>query len=139
MLEADCDFVPMTHYTDAEQELLWFISAKDSFVYQQAAKAPVARRYTLSSEDAGIYAQIRGELSAVDDEDKLEGLWNLVASAYYPEGPRSPHVGLMCYQPLSSTVWLTTNSACVFLTQIAKAKLIGTRPDLGERLELDFS
>lgn len=130
--------VPMSHHVDRENGALWFIAADGSEVVNASMSGPRETQYVITSADQGLYANIQGTLSLVDDERKLEELWNAVAGAWFDGGPRDAEAKLLKFEPGRAEVWTTTTTSVVFAYEIAKAKVTDRKPDVGEHFTLTF-
>lgn len=130
MLHTDPDrVVPMSHYTDEERGVFWFITADGTDCYD-AAKEGRAVHYVVAEAKAKIYAKIEGRLTVETDREKLDELWSPVASAWFEDGKEDDDVRLVKFTPSHAEVWLTDGGAG-FLYEIAKANLTHDKPDMG--------
>ncbi|WCR09898.1 pyridoxamine 5'-phosphate oxidase family protein [Paracoccus stylophorae] len=136
-LAEDMRLVPMSHYADRDESALWFITAKQTELAEAAAQGARPALHVVSDGDEGLYARIEGELALSDDRDKLDELWNAVASSWFEDGKRDDDVQLMRFTPSSAEIWVTGGSVG-FLYQIAKSKITGDKPDMGEHLTIIF-
>lgn len=132
-LESDLRFLPMSH--NVLDGRLWFISAKGQHLVEACTAGPQDALHIVT--DSGIHANIRGTLALSDDEETLDELWNAVASSWFEEGKRDPDIRLLEFTPKQAEVWLTPGGLG-FLFQIAKSKVTGDKPDMGETFTLSF-
>ena len=84
------------------------------------------------------YARIEGELSLSDDREKLDEIWNAVASSWFEDGKQDDDVRLLRLSLSAAEVWYT-DGGLGFMYQIAKSKLTGAKPDMGEHFEISFA
>ncbi|MCF3973921.1 pyridoxamine 5'-phosphate oxidase family protein [Paracoccus sp. EGI L200073] len=136
-LTDDMRLVPMSHYSDRDEAALWFITARGTELAEAVATGPVPALHVVGDGGMGLSARIEGRLSRISDKAKLDELWNAVTSSWFEEGRQDDDVHLMRLDPSSAKVWITGGSAS-FLYKIAKSKVTGETPDLGEHLRLDF-
>lgn len=134
-LESDLRFLPMSHNADAKAGRLWFISAKGQHLVDACETGPQEALHIVT--DSGIHANIRGTLSLSNDAAKLDEIWNAVASSWFEDGKRDPDIRLLEFTPAQAEVWLTPGGLG-FLFQIAKSKVTGDKPDMGETFTLTF-
>ncbi|WP_373944421.1 pyridoxamine 5'-phosphate oxidase family protein [Paracoccus marcusii] len=133
----DSRLVPMSHYTDRKVGVLWFITAKDTDLARSVASGPQDAMHVVSDGGQGLYARIHGTLSLSDNRAKLDELWNAVASSWFEDGKQDPDVQLLRLDLTEAEVWATGGSMA-FLYQIAKSKITGDRPDMGDHYSLTF-
>ncbi len=138
MLEVQDRFVPMSHSTDPDDGNLWFITAKGTPM-AAAADAGATCRYIVCSDPESIYADITGKLAVSNDPEKLDEVWNFVASSWFEEGKQDPDLLLVRLRPDQSELWLGPESGVTFLLEIAKAKVTGDKPNMGSHTTLSFS
>ncbi len=133
----DARLVPMSHYTDRKVGVLWFITAKDTDLARSVASGPQEAMHVVSDGGQGLYARIHGTLSLSDNRAKLDELWNAVASSWFEDGKQDPDVQLLRLDLSEAEVWATGGSMS-FLYQIAKSKITGDKPDMGDHYTLTF-
>lgn len=133
----DSRLVPMSHYTDRKVGVLWFITAKDTDLARSVASGPQDAMHVVSDSGQGLYARIHGTLSLSDNRAKLDELWNAVASSWFEDGKQDPDVQLLRLDLTEAEVWATGGSMA-FLYQIAKSKITGDKPDMGDHYSLTF-
>lgn len=133
----DSRLVPMSHYTDRKVGVLWFITARDTDLARSVASGPQDAMHVVSDAGQGLYARIHGTLSLSDNRAKLDELWNAVASSWFEDGKQDPDVQLLRLDLTEAEVWATGGSMA-FLYQIAKSKITGDKPDMGDHYSLTF-
>lgn len=136
-LSDDARLVPMSHYADPAEKALWFITAKGTDLAQATETGPKPAQHIVVDGGQGLYATLGGTLSQSDDKAKLDELWNAVASSWFEDGRRDDDVQLLCLRLDRAEIWLT-GGAMGFLYQIAKSKVTGDKPDIGDHLALTF-
>ena len=134
----DWRLVPMSHYADPEEGALWFITAAGTDLADSIAGGPQKAVHAVSSQGGKLYARIEGRLSLSDDAEKLDEIWNAVASSWFEEGKRDDDVRLLRLSLDLAEVW-ATDGAFSFLFEIAKSKVTGAKPDMGEHFTVDFT
>lgn len=136
-LTDDMRLLPMSHYADREAGALWFITAKGTDLARHTADAARPALHVVADGGEGLFARIAGQLSLSNDQAKLDELWNAVASSWFEEGRQDDDVALLRMDLSDAEVWITGGSIG-FLYQIARSKVTGEKPDLGEHLTLQF-
>ncbi|MFC0810522.1 pyridoxamine 5'-phosphate oxidase family protein [Paracoccus panacisoli] len=140
MLGCDPDWrlVPMSHYADPDEDALWFITAEGTDLAEAVAGGAKKAVHVVSSQGGKLYARIEGELSLSDDREKLDEIWNAVASSWFEDGKQDDDVRLLRLSLNAAEVW-STDGGLGFMYQIAKSKLTGAKPDMGEHFEISFA
>ncbi len=136
-LIGDARLVPMSHYADAEAGRLWFITAKGTDLVNALADGGKDAMHVVGDEGKGLFACIHGVLALSDDRAKLDELWNAVASSWFEDGQQDEDVQLLRFDLAEVEVWVTSGSLS-FIYQIAKSKVTGDKPDMGEHFTLTF-
>ncbi|MDN5569278.1 MAG: pyridoxamine 5'-phosphate oxidase family protein [Paracoccus sp. (in: a-proteobacteria)] len=131
----DPRLVPMSHYADRDQSALWFITAKGTDLAKSLTSGPKDAIHVVTDSGEGLYSRIHGRLSLSDDRAKLDEIWNAIASSWFEGGKDDPDVQLLHMDLSEAEVWATGGSVS-FLFQIAKSKLTGDKPDMGEHYTL---
>ena len=129
--------VPMSHYADRENRVLWFIAARGTQLVADVEAGSKPAIHVVSEGGEGLYARVHGRLSLSNDQAKLEELMGVVASSWFEEGEKDPDAQLLRMDLTEAEVWATQGSLG-FLYQIAKAKVTGTKPDVGDHFTLTF-
>jgi general stress protein 26 len=118
--------VPMARQQVAPGAEMWFITARDTQHVSALEENPRAV-ITFSSRDAWV--SLTGTARVVDDQAKLEELWNTFAEAWMPEGPEDPNATLVRVDIERGEYWDTPGGRVASLISFAKAKLTGTTYD----------
>lgn len=120
MLEADgTPPRPMAHHARRDDGALWFLTAEDTAIGEDAAKGKTAR-YQIASGDAKIYATVDGTLSIETDKAKLDEIWSPLDAAWFEDGKDDPDVRLVRFAPKTAEVWAHDSTAKAFY-DMAKA------------------
>lgn len=129
-------WVPMSHHADPAGNRLWFITAKGTDIVDHLEAGPTACAYVLADNAKGLFAQVTGKLALSDDRAKLEELWGVIVETWFEGGIDDPAVRLMSMEVTGGEVWLTPTSGIRFMFNIAKARITGDDPDMGEHFSL---
>ena len=133
----DMRLVPMSHYADREQGALWFITAKGTDLVGSVAGGAKPAIHAVTDGGEGLFTRIHGNLSLSQDRAKLDELWNAVASSWFEDGEQDPDVQLLRMNLTEAEVW-ATGGKLGFLYEIAKSKITGDKPDMGDHYTLRF-
>lgn len=134
-LRDDLKLVPMSHNADPDAHALWFITAKGVHLVEGTEGGAREALYVVAEGSGQLYARIEGRLELVQDEAKLDELWNPVASSWFEEGRDDPDIRLLKLSIGSAEVW-TTTGGIGFVVQLAKSKITGAQPDIGDHFTL---
>lgn len=136
-LTEDPRLVPMSHYADKDARTLWFITARETELAQAVAVGNKPALHVVSDGGEGLYARIHGKLSLSNDRAKLDELWNVVADSWFEGGKRDDDVALLQLVLSDAEIWATAGRLA-FLYEIARSKVTGKTPDMGEHYTLRF-
>ncbi len=136
-LNATARFLPMSHYADDAANTLWFITAKGTELVKSLQGGAQDGTYIVSSAKEGLYARIAGSLELSEDREKLDDLWNAIASSWFEDGQQDADVQLVRMSLSDAEVWATDGNLS-FLYEIAKSKISGSKPDIGDHFSLTF-
>lgn len=127
----DLKLVPMSHNADPDEHALWFITADGVNLVEQTESGAKDALYVVADGSGKLYARIEGRLELSGDQSKLDEIWNVVASSWFEGGKRDPDVRLLKLSITAAEVW-TTPGGLGFLYELAKNKITGAEPDMGE-------
>jgi general stress protein 26 len=127
--------VPMSPYPRPDDGAIWFITAQGTDLVEALQNGENDTSLIVTGEDK-IHARIEGSAAVVQDRAKLEELWNPVASSWF-DGIDDPDIRLIKVTPATAEVWLTTGSFG-FAVALAKSKITGEEPDMGDHFNLTF-
>ena len=118
--------IPMARQEVEPSAELWFITARDT-AHVDDIKADPQVSVTFSSRDSWV--ALTGRAQVVDDQAKLEELWNTFAEAWLPGGPEDPNATLIKVDVERGEYWDSPGSKAASLLSFAKAKLTGDTLD----------
>lgn len=131
----DLKLVPMSHTPDRGAMALWFITAQGVNLVQQLEGGSKDALYVVADGGGKLFARVEGRLELSSDRAKLDEIWNAVSSTWFDEGKQDPDVRLLKLSISGAEVW-TTTGGLGFLYEVAKAKVTGAQPDMGEHFQL---
>lgn len=134
--EGSARWVPMSHHADRADNRLWFITAKGTDITDRLETGPAPCTYLVADNGKGLFAQVTGTLSISQDRVKLEELWGVIVETWFEGGINDPDVRLLSMQVTGGEVWVTPTSGIRFMFNIAKARLTGDDPDMGDHFTL---
>lgn len=117
---------------------IWFITANGTDLGKGVHAGPQAAQLVIVDDRAGLYADIEGTLSHSTDPKALDEVWNSMAEAWFDQGKTDPDVCLMRFAPAMGEISITPASGVKFLYEIAKARITGKEPDVGQHGDVVF-
>ena len=115
---------------------MWFITAQGTHLVEILEGGGKDALYVVADGGGQLFARVEGRLELSNDRAKLDEIWNGVASTWFEEGKQDPDVRLLKFSIGDAEVW-TTTGGLGFLYEVAKAKLTGAEPDMGEHFRLN--
>lgn len=119
---------PMVPQQVTDEADVWF------FVGLQGDQADALRRdshVNLAVSEPGNWLSVSGQVQFVDDQAKIDELWNEEAAAYFEEGREDPNLGLIKVVSDSAQHWGLSGGVVSAVGQMVKSKLTGDRPGGG--------
>lgn len=136
LMRDDQHFQPMTAFVERDTNQIWFFTYKDTDLAEAAGQGGGHAMFVYQGKD--IQACIGGELTVRQDAARMEKYWSPVVAAWYPEGKDDPRLTMLCLDCHDAQVWVTEAGPLRFAFEIAKANASKSRPDLGERTNLNL-
>jgi general stress protein 26 len=136
LMRDDQHFQPMTAYVEREANEVWFFTYRDTDLAQAIGEAGGHAMFVYQGKD--LQACIGGRLSLRHDRERIERYWSPVIAAWYPDGKDDPRLTLLRLDCHDAQVWITEAGPLRFAFEIAKANATKTRPDLGDRADLNL-
>ncbi len=118
--------VPMARQEVEPDADMWFISARETRHVEDIERDPLVT-LTFSSRDSWV--AMTGRAAVVDDQAKLEELWNTFAQAWLPGGPDDPNAVLIRVDVDHAEYWDSPGGKVASLLSFAKTKLTGETYD----------
>jgi general stress protein 26 len=129
---------PMAHFADRENRRLWFLTRRETELYESLRSGAQAH-FCLISKSQDFHACLDGEISERFDRERLDQIWGPIVSAWF-DGKDDPQLKMLALDLKSAGIWASTGSALAFFWETAKANLDGDKtPDVGVHRELAFT
>jgi general stress protein 26 len=125
----------MSPYARAEDRAVWFITAHGTDLVDAVSEGP-AKATLIVTGSGDLHARSEGMVRLATDRAKLEQLWNPVVSSWFDDID-DPDIRPIRLDPAEAEVW-ATDGALGFMILLAKAKLTGATPDIGDHFALTF-
>lgn len=128
---------PMTPYEDRDAGVIWFLTSRDTDL-ARAVGIGATGHFSFIGRNDDYYASMRGPLEQVEDEAKIDEIWNAVAAAWFPRGREDHEVTLLRFTLDDASVWSTSDNPITFGFEIARANMTEDRPNLGAHRVIEW-
>ena len=120
--ETDQHPQPMTMFADRDSGAIWFITASDTDL-AGALGAARPTRMTFNAKSRDYQCSIVGRLSIVQDDAKLDDLWNVAVAAWFEGGRDDPKVRLLRFDPKEAAIWASDGNSVMVGLKLLRAGL----------------
>jgi general stress protein 26 len=114
---------------------LWFFTQDPSSKVDDIAAND---QVNAAFESKDGYLSIAGTAEIVHDRDLVDKYWNQMAAAWFPEGKDDPTVALIKVHAESAEIWSVDEPRLVTAFKLAKARVTGEQPDIGENRSIEL-
>ena len=122
---------PLEARPDRDQNLIWFLTDRRGLKDDEVQAHPeVCLTFVYPKEKA--YLSLTGRALVSSDVCQAKELWNEEQQAWWPGGPEDENVLVMRVELDRAEMWDGPASSAVAAFEFAKARLTGTKPNLGE-------
>lgn len=122
---------PMTLVQGEYDGTIWFFTDLESEkVFEVEGDNDVNLSFADPQND--VYVSLTGTGRAIQDKNLIDKYWNGFVGLWFPDGKDSPNVGLLEIKINKGEHWDADSSTMVKSFKMAKAKLKGELPELGE-------
>lgn len=122
---------PMSAYAEQDTKSLWFYTYNDTQLARAIAKGETDGMFCFEGENRDLHACIAGKMRLMHDTARIEKYWNMMASAWFPEGKKDPRLTMICFEVTDAHVWYTDKTKAGFMFEIIKANITDTTPNVG--------
>ncbi|GAA5505809.1 pyridoxamine 5'-phosphate oxidase family protein [Novipirellula caenicola] len=106
---------------------LWFVTDRNS---GKVADLMLDDDVAVTMQGSNKFVSLSGKAHAVDDQAKIDELWNEAWKVWFPEGKSSPSLVLLRVEPTRGEYWDNSGaSGLKYLVKAGKAYLQGERPE----------
>jgi general stress protein 26 len=119
---------PMTLQESEFDGELWFFADRTG---EQVEEVRLDPQVNVSFGSSTTWVSLAGKARVVNNLERKRELWNSAVEAWFPEGPESPDVTLICVDGESAEYWESPGGRVATLLSFAKAKVTGDQPDTG--------
>jgi general stress protein 26 len=122
---------PLEARPDREAGIIWFLTDVRSPKDDEVAACPDVGLVFIDATDKA-YLSITARAEIARDPAKAAEIWKSTYKVWWPGGPDDPTLRLLRVDPLTAELWDGPASSAVAAFEFAKAKITGTKPNLGE-------
>jgi general stress protein 26 len=127
---------PMHGFQDTFSGKLYFFSKLDSAKAQEVREDQQVN-LAYSNPERHVFVSVSGHARLVRDRSMMERYWGPVVSAWFPKGLDDPDLGLIEVEVETAEFWDASESRMRYLWELARAKTVGERPNVGEHGRLN--
>lgn len=88
--------------------------------------------FTVIDADAKAYLSITGHADIVRDAAIAKRIWKSPDQVWWPDGPEDVNVRVLRLDPKMAELWDGPASSAIASYELAKARITGNKPNLGE-------
>ena len=117
---------PMTLQGVDDDGTMWFFTSGSTQFADEVASDPNVN-VAFADKDDDFYLSAAGIGHFIDDREKIEALWGMMAAAWF-DGPTDPNLWLLRVEPDKVDYWKPGAGKVLQMVAMAKAALTNTRP-----------
>jgi general stress protein 26 len=122
---------PLEARPDRDAAVIWFLTDVRGLKDDEIEADPnVCLTFVYPKEK--VYLSVTGKAFMSRDPERAKALWNEKQQVWWPGGPEDLNLLVMRVEPERAEMWDGPASSAVAAFEFAKARLTGTKPDLGE-------
>ena len=123
---------PLEARPDRDHNVIWFLTDKRGLKDDEIeAHSDVCLAFLYTKEK--VYLSVTGRAFVGPNPAQAEKLWNHQQQVWWSCGPDDPNVLVIRVEPALAEMWDGPASSAVATYEFAKARIIGTKPNLGEK------
>jgi general stress protein 26 len=123
---------PVEPRLDRERGVIRFVTDVRGLKDDEIEKSPDVGLVVISAADKA-YLSITGHAVVTRDRAAAEKIWHSTDDVWWPGGPDDPNVRVIVLTPTLAELWDGPASSMVAAFEMAKAKVTGQKPNLGEK------
>jgi general stress protein 26 len=122
---------PLEARLDRAASLIWFVTDVRGGKDDEIDHDPDVGFVVIDAK-ANAYLSLTGTARVTRDPAKAKEIWHKTDDVWWPGGPDDPNVRVICLTPSLAELWDGPSSMLVVTYEFAKARITGTKPNLGE-------
>lgn len=129
---------PMSEQMVDDEGNIWFLSRKDSEKNAEILQDPLVQLLFQANKYSG-FISIYGIAEIVDDQQKIDDLWQPMFKVWFEKGKNDPMISLIKVDPTQGYYWDTKHGKAVAFLKIAASLITGKAMDDSVEGKLDVS
>jgi general stress protein 26 len=121
---------PLEPRPDRDEGVIYFVTDLRGAKDDEIAAAPDVCFVVIDHKDKA-YLSITAKASVIDDHAKAAAIWKKSDNMWW-KGPNDPNVRVLRLVPERAELWDGPSNAAAAAFEFARARLTGTKPNLGE-------
>jgi general stress protein 26 len=121
---------PVEARPDRKQSLIWFVTDVRGSKDDEIETNPDIGLIFIDRDDKA-YLSLTCRATVLRDPDKAAEIWKKTDDMWW-QGPRDPNVRVLRVEPVTAELWDGPSSTLATVYEIAKARITGDKPNLGE-------
>lgn len=126
---------PLEARPDRATGIIWFLTDVRSGKDEEVAAAPDVGLVFIDTADKA-YLSITGRAEIKRDTARAAEIWKSTDLIWWPGGPEDPTLRVLRVEPETAELWDGPSSSIVAAFEFAKARLTGSKPNLGENRKI---
>jgi general stress protein 26 len=126
---------PLEARPDRGAGIIWFLTDVRSGKDEEVAADPDIGLVFIDANDKA-YLSISGRADIRRDTAQAAAIWKSTDRVWWPGGPDDPTLRVLRVEPKTAELWDGPSSLAVVAFEFAKAKLMGSKPNLGENRKI---
>jgi len=122
---------PIEPRLDRDQRLIRIVTDVRGLKDDEIKSEPEVNLAVIDAGDKA-YLSIAGHAVVTRDPALAAQIWHRSDDVWWPGGPDDPNVRVIVLTPLLAELWDGSSSPMVAAYEMAKARITGDKPDLGE-------
>jgi general stress protein 26 len=128
---------PLEARPDRGAGVIWFLTDMRSGKDEEITAAPDIGLVFIDAGDKA-YLSITGRAEIRQDGAQAAAIWKSTDRVWWPGGPDDPTLRVLRVEPRTAELWDGPSSSIVAAFELAKARLTGTKPNLGENRKISL-
>jgi general stress protein 26 len=126
---------PLEARPDRDAGIIWFLTDTRSGKDEEVAASPDIGLVFVDADDKA-YLSITGRAEILRDPAQASAIWKSTDQVWWPGGPDDPTLRVLRVEPRTAELWDGPSSSIVAAFEFAKARLTGSKPNLGENRKI---
>jgi len=129
---------PMHALPRRDDEAIYFFTDVKAHKDNEFQRDPQAN-LGFADKDGHRFVSVSGRVEIRKDPDLARKLWNKDVEAWFPDGPDSPNIRILLFEPEFGEYWTGPSTSFVAQIKMAIARNTGKPPNMGEDKKVNFA